>query len=85
MTTAWMAGRSGNVDLQATLRSATEGTQEAGEVGSHHPIACNSELRFEPDGTLVCEHAVAPVGDIRTQHCLNLSLAVLLMELAQRL
>jgi hypothetical protein len=85
MTTAWIAARSGNADLQATLRSATQGTQEAGEVGSHHPIECHSELRFEPDGTLLCEHSTAPSGDIRTQHCLNLSLAVLLMELAQHL
>jgi hypothetical protein len=79
-------GRANTVNLQATLSTATgTGGPPAPAVDPHHPITCTSELRLEPDGTFACEHSKAPSGDPRTQFCLNHSLALLLIELAQGL
>ena len=74
--------------LQATLSSASvpsHGGETAVAVEPHHPITCTTELRFEPDGALLCDHAKAPADDQRTRSCLNHSLSLLLMELAQDL
>jgi hypothetical protein len=72
--------------LQAILSSASApAIPDTGAALPHHPITCTSELRLEPDGTLACEHATASVGDARTRSCLNHSLALLLIELAQSL
>lgn len=74
------------MSLQATLSSASAPAgPDASAVLPHHPITCSSELRLEPDGTLACHHSTAPAGDGRTQSCLNHSLALLLIELAQSL
>jgi hypothetical protein len=73
----------GGLKLQATLSSSSSGTGEA--LSPHHPITCNGGLRFEHDGTLCCEHAVAPPGDIRTQFCIDHSISLLLMELSSDL
>ena len=78
-------GTTNPVTLQATLSSASALAPDAGTLNPHHPITCSSELRLEPDGTLACEHATAPAGDPRTRSCLNHSLALLLVELAQSL
>ena len=70
----------GGLKLQATLSSSSSG---AGEVLSpHHPITCNGGLRLEGDGSLRCDHAEAPPGDIRTQFCIDHSISLLLMELS---
>lgn len=76
-------GPAGTVNLQATLSSSSAGTPEVDIVRPHHPITCVTELRLESDGTFACEHAEAPSGDIRTQSCINHSVAMLLIELAQ--
>jgi hypothetical protein len=70
------------MNLQATLSSSSATGDEAATVRPHHPITCTSDLRLEPDGSLVCDHAEAPADDQRTRSCLNHSLALLLMELA---
>lgn len=70
--------------LQATLASSTAGPPQAPGV-SHHPITCRGDLRYEPDGTFCCEHASVPPEDIRTRLCVDHSLALLLIELAQHL
>ena len=85
MTTAWITGRTGTLDLQATLSSVSAGGDQVDAVLPHHPITCYGGLRFEADGTLACEHTETPLGDLRTMHCVNHSLAVLLMELAHEL
>ena len=79
-------GRTGEMNLQATLSSSSAiGNDESTAVHPHHPITCASSLRLEPDGSLRCDHAAAPEDDQRTRFCLNHSLALLLMELAQDL
>ena len=70
----------GGLKLQATLSSSSSGTGEP--LSPHHPITCNGGLRLEGDGTLCCEHAAAPPGDIRTQFCIDHSISLLLMELS---
>ncbi|MGH8973673.1 MAG: hypothetical protein ACRD0C_10780 [Acidimicrobiia bacterium] len=72
----------GDVNLQATLASASAGP---GATGPHHPITCRSDLRYEGDGTLRCEHASVPPDDLRTRWCVDHSVAVLLIELASLL
>ena len=79
-------GWANTINLQATLSSATATAgPRLPTVDPHHPITCASELRLEPDGTFACEHSEAPSGDPRTQFCLNHSVALLLIELAQTL
>ncbi len=72
------------VGFQARL-SACTATGISTMVSPHHPITCEGALRFGEDGTFSCDHAAAPPGDERTQFCLDLSLALLLMEAAQEL
>jgi len=74
----------GDVSLQGTLAACTA-TGLAMQVSPHHPIACPEELRLDDDGTLSCPHAAAPPDDERTQYCLDLSLALLLIELSHDL
>ena len=79
-------GAANTLNLQATLSNATAPAGPAAPtVSPHHPITCGGELRLEPDGAFACEHSLAPSGDPRTQSCLNHSLALLLIELAQHL
>ena len=73
----------GSLKLQATLSSSSSGTGEP--VSPHHPITCNTALRFEGDGRLCCEHSAAPAGDVRTQFCIDHSISLLLMELSAAL
>jgi hypothetical protein len=73
------------VNLQATLSSSSAGTPPAEIVQPHHPITCPTELRLEDDGAFACQHASAPSGDLRTRSCINHSVALLLIELAQEL
>jgi hypothetical protein len=75
----------GTANLQATLSSSSAGTPADEIVGPHHPITCTTELRLEDDGTFACRHASAPSDDLRTRSCINHSVALLLIELAQEL
>jgi hypothetical protein len=72
----------GSINLQATLASVSAGGEQ---VFPHFPITCQSELRFNDDGSFECDHATAPPGHERTQACLNHSLAILLIEGASKL
>ena len=85
MTTNVLFGRTQQMNLQATLSSCSATADEAAIIRPHHPITCPSDLRLEPDGSLLCDHAEAPADDQRTRSCLNHSLALLLLELAYEL
>lgn len=50
----------------------------------HHPITCSGHLAYQEDGTFACEHTQVGPDDERTQHSLNQSIAVLLLEEARR-
>jgi hypothetical protein len=76
---------SGGVDLHATLKASTVPGIVTEPVHPHHPITCAGKLRLEHDRTFSCEHATALAGDVRTRACLDLSTAILLIELAQAL
>ena len=81
-----LSARSGLMNLQATLSSTSVLSNDgASSVDPHHPITCSTELRLEPDGTFACDHASVPAGDERTRFCLNHSVSLLLIELAQEL
>lgn len=69
----------GTVNLQATLSSSSSGT---GDTVPHHPITCPGDLRLESDGHFSCEHSTVPPGDVRTQLCIDHSVALLLIELS---
>ena len=75
----------GAINLQATLKSMTVPGIVTEPVHPHHPITCGGKLRLEDDRTFSCEHATAPARDGRTQACIDLSVAFLLIELAQAL
>jgi hypothetical protein len=76
----------GTINLQATLAGASAmNPLPGGTPILHHPISCQTELRLEEDGTFACEHAIAPPGDMRTQFCIDHSVALLLIELARAL
>ncbi len=85
MTANVIFGQARQMNLQSTLSSSSATADVAAAIRPHHPITCTSDLRLEPDGSLLCEHAAAPAGDQRTRACLNHSLALLLMELALNL
>lgn len=74
----------GRISLQATL-AAVSATSAEPVVSPHHPITCSSDLRLEDTGRLSCEHTSVPPGDLRTQYCLDHSLALLLLELSHEL
>lgn len=71
--------------LQTTLASSSAAAQSEVPVFPHHPITCAGRLSYESDGRFSCEHATAPPGDTRTQQCVDHSIAILLLELAQEL
>jgi hypothetical protein len=75
----------GDLNLQATLSLSSANGSEEPIVKPHHPITCSSPLRYEQDGTFACGHAVVPPGDVRTQSCLDHTVALLLLELCQHL
>jgi hypothetical protein len=75
----------GDLNLQATLSLSSAAGPEEPIVKPHHPITCSSPLRFEEDGTFACGHAEVPPGDVRTQSCLDHTVALLLLELCQNL
>lgn len=74
----------GGINLQATLSA---GSAETGPNPTlpHHPITCQGSLALEEDGVMSCDHAKTLPRDIRTQHCVNQSVAILLIELARSL
>ena len=73
------------MNLQATLSAASATGPWETFVVPHHPITCTGHLRYETDGTFSCEHSSAPPDDIRTQFCLDHTVALLLIELSLNL
>lgn len=76
----YIAAIRGKIDLQATLAMGSA-TNNGPLPPGHHPITCKGILALEDDGTFRCPHYAALPGDRRTQHVLNQSIALLLMEL----
>lgn len=69
-------------NLQATL-SASSASGNNATVTPHHPITCTAEgLAFYEDGRFACAHAEVGADDERTTHCLQQSMALLVMEMA---
>lgn len=70
--------------LQAVLATSSQGSEGP---QPHHPIACgfDNRLWMEEDGSLRCPHTTAAPDDQRTIACLNHSVALLMMELAEKL
>lgn len=77
-------GMEGAMNLQSTLSSSSV-IEQSEPTRPHHPITCSTELRLEDDGTFACEHTSVPPGDVRTQLCLDHTVALLLIELVQSL
>ena len=75
----------GGINLQATLSASSAMSPPEHAQIPHHPITCASELRFDDDGHFACEHAEVPPGDVRTQFCIDHSIALLLIELGRAL
>ena len=75
----------GDLNLQATLSLSSATGSDQATVRPHHPITCASPLRYEEDGTFACGHAEVPPGDVRTQSCLDHTIALLLLELVAEL
>ena len=71
-------------NTRAVALCSAAGPEDA-PVAPHHPITCPSPLRFEEDGTFACHHASVPPGNVRTQLCLDHTVALLLLELCQEL
>lgn len=70
--------------LQQSL--ALLGSPDRPRSGPHHPMVCLGTLRLEEDGTLRCPHnATTRGGDRFTKDCINGSVALLIVELAQTL
>lgn len=75
----------GSVNLQATLSASSAMTPPEGTTLAHHPITCSGALRYDEDGSFACDHASVPPGDVRTQYCVDHSIALLLIELSRTL
>lgn len=75
----------GSINLQATLSASSAMSPPEGYTIPHHPITCASDLRYDDDGSFACEHANVPPGDVRTQFCIDHSIALLLIELSRGL
>lgn len=71
--------KEGYLNLQSTLSASS--ASGAFIVTPHHPISCPTHLRLEEDGAFSCDHAMVPPGDVRTQTCVDHSIAILLMEI----
>ena len=75
-------GHNGKLNLQATLSASSATGPWETFVIPHHPITCAGDLRYDDEGCFECDHATAPPGDVRTQFCLDHSVALLLIELS---
>jgi hypothetical protein len=75
----------GGINLQATLSASSAMSTPEGAPVPHHPITCTGMLAFAEDGTFACDHVAVPPGDVRTQYCIDHSIALLLIELSRAL
>jgi hypothetical protein len=71
---------SGSLNLQSTL-SASSACANFETPVPHHPITCSTSLAFYEDGRFGCDHTIVPPDDPRLQHCLDHTIAILLIEL----
>jgi hypothetical protein len=75
----------GTLNLQSALSASSATGPRDTFIVPHHPITCGGALRYDDDGRLACDHATAPPDDVRTQFCLDHSVALLLIELSAEL
>ena len=71
----------GQSPLQPILSASSAFVEVEAAVRPHHPVTCPDNLRYDPDGVLMCDHAAAPADDLRTRFCLHYSVSLLLLEL----
>jgi hypothetical protein len=71
----------GESALQPILSASSAFVEVDAGVRPHHPVTCSDNLRYDHDGVLMCDHAVAPADDLRTRFCLHYSVSLLLLEL----
>lgn len=72
----------GVINLQATLSASSAGTDGI-MIAPHHPITCAGDLEYDLEGgEFRCPHAGVPIHEERTVHCLQHSVALLIIELA---
>lgn len=71
--------------LQATLVASTAIDNGPGGPSPHHPLTCSGELAYGAQGGLSCPHAEVGPEDRRTYFAVQQSVAILLLEEAQRL
>jgi len=72
-------------NLQAALAAATADNYLIGTTVRplpHAPISCGGKLWYHEDGTFACEHVEVPSDDARTQAILDVTIAILLIEMA---
>lgn len=74
--------QAGCINLQATLSASS--AMAGNNVVPHHPITCTGVLALYEDGSLECEHARTDPDDERTHHCIDHSIALLLIETAAK-
>lgn len=79
-----VGGPNGGINLQATLSASSACSSDELIKGiPHHPITCTTELEVDFEaGEFRCQHAGVPLGELRTQYCVDHSIALLLIELA---
>ena len=80
-----MASHDGSINLQATLSASSAMPPPEGYPIPHHPITCPTTLRYDENGSFACDHAEVEPGDLRTQYCIDHSIALLLIELSRTL
>jgi hypothetical protein len=66
----------------ATLQSALAGASATGDPtpAPHHPITCPGPLTYDELGRLGCEHVTVGPDDARTQHALDHTIALLVLQ-----
>jgi hypothetical protein len=81
LTMQGMVTHGGYLNLQSTL-SASSASNAFGHPPPHHPITCQSQIALHEDNSLECDHTRTEPKDLRTQTCIDHSIALLLIELA---
>lgn len=76
-----------SINLQATLSASSAMPIPSGVTPPipHHPIVCGGALSYDENNYFACEHIGVGPGDIRTQLCIDHSIALLLIEEARKL
>lgn len=88
MPTTLVHRSDGSFDLQMTIAAETNipaiTAAPGGFISPHHPIKCPGALAYHgDDGHMECAHATTGPDDLRTQAAVQMSIGMLLIELAR--